>query len=164
MSISALRSQFYTSIYDTCIHVFVSLPAGQDVRSRLDVLIKCLEARGRAYETPAHKAAFALDPRVNSLLGQPDGDQQIGFELRPAWQDAVSSTMTEFIPNFFAVQAWMGFKNIDAQMRFSRSEKRFCGLVWWFREFREGGEPISILCLCLSSPSDVMVLSKCYKS
>ena len=103
-----------------CIYVFVCpafkssyvLPAGQDVRSRLDVLIKCLEARGKAYETPAHKAAFALDPRVSSLLRQPDGDQQIGFALRPAWQDAVSSTMTEFIPSFFAVQAWNRFKNM----------------------------------------------------
>lgn len=132
------------------------------MRSRLDVLIKCLEARGRAYETPAHKAAFALDPRLNSLLGQPDGDQQIGFELRPAWQDAVSSTMTEFIPNFFAVQAWIGFKNIRKCV-FQGLKNAFVVLVWWAR-CRDGGEPISILCLCLSSPSDAIVLSKCCKS
>lgn len=64
-----------------------------------------MEKRGACYQTVAHKAAFALDPRVVSLLSDPNMDTLAGFPVRGPWQDALSCTMSEFIPMFFAVEA-----------------------------------------------------------
>lgn len=64
-----------------------------------------LDKRGAAYSTPLHQAAFAIDPRVISLLQEPNADDIIGFELRRHWQHAVSVASNEYMEHFFSTEA-----------------------------------------------------------
>ena len=79
--------------------------AGATLATRQQKVREILEKRGACYQTVAHKAAFALDPRVVSLLSDPNMDTLAGFPVRGPWQDALNCTMSEFIPMFFAVEA-----------------------------------------------------------
>ena len=69
------------------------------VRSRFGLVQAALDKRGANFSSKAHKAAFALDPRLHGLAGSLDPD--VGYDFHAARQDAVSCLINEYIPGFF---------------------------------------------------------------
>ena len=92
-------------------HDFVDRAKGESVKSvrdRRGKTVEMLQTRGAHYCTPAHLAAFVLDPRNVHLVNDPTADETCGYTFAPAWQEAVSATMNQFIPRFWQTEAWEG--------------------------------------------------------
>ena len=87
------------------------------MRDRLKEIQACLDNRGKAFETLAHRAAFALDPRSHACARDPQIDVHMDFPFQAALQEAVSACGNEYIPLFFPCkvgsQGWA-----VSQMRF----------------------------------------------
>ena len=67
-----------------------------------------LHTRGTPYSTAAHQAAFVLDPRCLHWVNDPSADDACGFPFGPARQEAVATTMNQYIPKFWKSQARTG--------------------------------------------------------
>ena len=56
------------------------------LETRQTAVIEILNKRGEVYCTSAHKAAFALDPRMHHFVNDPDADAELGFPFLQARQ------------------------------------------------------------------------------
>ena len=73
------------------------------VAARRREIENVLTKRGEVFSTAVHKAAWVLDPRVVEFYLSPEGSQ-----LHPeARQEAIRTTMSDFIPRFWPQQDWL---------------------------------------------------------
>lgn len=77
----------------------------ETLQSRKQQTEEMLKNRGSPYSTPAHQAAFMLDPRCIHWVNDPAADDAFGFPFGPARQEALSTTMNHYIPKFWKSQA-----------------------------------------------------------
>ena len=98
-----------------------------DVKKRGEDIAEMLQRRGTAFCTPAHLAAFALDPRLVHMDLDPQCDVLAGFDFKAARQKALSKTIQDFLPAFFPLEDW----SLQGVGRVSRRMKWFCVLAMY---------------------------------